>query len=169
MAFSLWQMSGFSLAMDSRLVIVSGIVQGLGLGLIFVPLQTLAFGTLAPRFRTTAAALLNLSRNLGGSVGISLVTTLLARNVQVAHADMAAQVTPFRVPLADPAIADRLQSYGESGLALLDAEINRQALMIAFIDDFHIMMLVTLAALPLVILLRKAKAAPAGGPPPAAD
>jgi DHA2 family multidrug resistance protein len=169
MALSLWQMSGFSLAMDSRPVIVSGIVQGLGLGFIFVPLQTLAFGTLAPRFRTTAAALLNLARNIGGSVGISLVTTLLARNLQVSHADMAAQVTPFRIPVADPAIADRLQGLGEAGLAMLDAEINRQALMIAFIDDFHIMMLVTLAAMPLVVLLRKAKSAPAGGPPVAVD
>lgn len=169
MALSLWQMSGFSLAMDSRPVIVSGVVQGLGLGLIFVPLQTLAFGTLAPRFRTTAAALLNLSRNIGGSVGISMVTTLLARNLQVSHADMAAQVTPFRMPLADPAVADRLQGVGEAGLRMLDAEINRQALMIAFIDDFHLMMLVTLAALPLVLLLRKAKAAPPGGPAAAAD
>ncbi|MEA3017080.1 MAG: transporter, family, multidrug resistance protein [Sphingomonadales bacterium] len=169
MALSLWQMSGFSLAMDSRPVIVSGVVQGLGLGLIFVPLQTLAFGTLAPRFRTTAAALLNLSRNIGGSIGISLVTTLLARNLQTSHADLAAQVTPFRIPVADPAVADRLGNYGESALAILDAEINRQALMIAFIDDFHLMMLVTLAALPLVLLLRKAKSAPAGGPPAAAD
>ena len=168
MGFSLYQMSGFALGMDSRPVIWSGVIQGLGLGLIFVPLQTLAFGTLAPRFRTTAAALLNLSRNIGGSVGISMVTTLLARNIQVAHADMAAQVTPFRVPVADPALADRLQNFGQAGLAMLDAEINRQATMIAFIDDFHLMMLVTLAAMPLVLLLRKARPAP-GAPPAHAD
>jgi len=163
MATSLWQMSGFSLGMDSRPVIVSGIVQGLGLGLIFVPLQTLAFGTLAPRFRTTAASLLNLSRNIGGSIGISMVTTMLARNLQTSHAELAAQVTPFRMPLADPAIADRLGQYGEAGLAALDGEINRQALMIAFLNDFYLMMMLTLAALPLVLLLKKAQPLPAAG------
>ncbi|MDP9412659.1 MAG: DHA2 family efflux MFS transporter permease subunit [Pseudomonadota bacterium] len=163
MATSLWQMSGFSLGMDSRPVIVSGIVQGLGLGLIFVPLQTLAFGTLAPKFRTTAASLLNLSRNLGGSIGISMVTTMLARNLQTSHADLAAQVTPFRIPLADPAVLDRLGGYGEAGLAALDGEINRQALMIAFLNDFYLMMMVTLAALPLVLLLKKARPQPAAG------
>lgn len=167
MALSLWQMSGFALGMDSRPIIVSGVVQGLGLGLIFVPLNTLAFGTLAVRYRTTAASLLNLSRNIGGSIGISLVTTLLARNLQTSHADLAAQVTPYRLPAADPALAQRLGELGDTGLALLDAEINRQALMIAFIDDFHIMMMVTLAALPLVLLLRKARSA--GGPPVMAD
>ena len=167
MALSLWQMSGFALGMDSRPVIWSGVVQGLGLGFIFVPLNTLAFGTLAPRFRTTAASLLNLSRNIGGSIGISVVTTMLARNLQTSHADIASQLTAARIPVADPALAQRLGAYGDSAAALLDAEVNRQALMIAFIDDFHLMMLVTLCALPLVLLLRKAR--PAAGPAPVAD
>src|SRR3954468_22376985 len=60
LSFSLWQMSGFSLQMDRRPVIISGLVQGLSLGLIFVPMNTVAFGTLAAKFRTTAAALFNL-------------------------------------------------------------------------------------------------------------
>jgi DHA2 family multidrug resistance protein len=164
MALSLWQMTGFSLDMDSRLVILSGVVQGLGLGLIFVPLQSLAFGTLALRHRTTAASLLNLSRSLGGSIGISLVTTLLARNLQVSHSDLAAHVTPYSLPVLQQPQVSQLGSAGEGALALLDAEINRQAAMIAYLDDFHIMMMVTLAALPLVLLLRKARS---GGSPPA--
>ena len=167
MALSLWQMSGFNLDMDSRPVIVSGIVQGLGLGLIFVPLNTLAFGTLAPRFRTTAASLLNLSRNLGGSIGISMVTMLLARNIQVSHSDLAAHVTQGAIPAVDPALTSRFSTLTEAGAAMLDAQINRQAAMIAYIDDFHVMMLVTLAALPLVLLLRKAR--PHGGPAVLAD
>lgn len=161
MAFSLWQMSGFSLQMDSRLIIISGVVQGLGLGFIFVPLQSLAFGTLAPHYRTTAASLLNLSRNLGGSVGISLVTSLLARNIQVSHADLASNVTPATMPPAEPSLLSTLGASGDTALAVLNAEINRQAAMIAYIDDFHIMMLITLASLPLLLLLKKAR----GGAP----
>jgi DHA2 family multidrug resistance protein len=155
MGLSLWQMSGFSLQMDKEPVIVSGIVQGLGLGLIFVPLQSLAFASLAAHYRTTAASLLNLSRNIGGSIGISIATALLARNLQVSHSDLAAQVTPYSLPLMDPAILDRLGGIGDAAAAMLDMEINRQALMIAYIDDFHAMMLVTLAVLPLVWLLRR--------------
>ena len=75
MGTSLYMMTGFAIDQPSRPVIVSGVVQGLGLGLIFVPLQTLAFETLTARLRTTGAALLNLSRNIGGSVGISIVST----------------------------------------------------------------------------------------------
>jgi DHA2 family multidrug resistance protein len=168
MAFSLWQMSGFSLQMDSTPVIVSGVVQGLGLGLIFVPLQSLAFGTLAPHYRTTAASLLNLSRNLGGSVGISLVTTLLARNIQVSHADLASNITPASTPPIEPSIFSTLGATGDSAMAILNAEINRQAAMIAYIDDFHLLMIVTVASLPLLLLLRKAKNG-GGGPPVMAD
>jgi DHA2 family multidrug resistance protein len=160
MALSLWQMSGFTLVMGSTPVIVSGFVQGLGLGLIFVPLQSLAFASLSARYRTTGASLLNLSRNIGGSIGISLVTALLARNLQVSHSDLAAQVTPYSLPIADPSLAERLGTFGDTAAAMLEMEINRQAMMIAYIDDFHAMLLLSLASLPWVWLLRKAKAAP---------
>ena len=168
MALSLYQMSGFTLVMGSRQIIVSGIVQGLGLGFIFVPLQALAFASLPASFRTTGASLLNLSRSIGGSIGISVVTFLLARNVQESHADLASHATAARLPIASPEIVSQIGATGDAAMAMLDAEINRQALMIAYIDDFHIMMLVTLAALPLVFLLRKAKPQ-AGGPPVVAD
>lgn len=165
MALSLWQMSGFSLEMDSRPVIVSGVIQGLGLGFLFVPMNTLAFATLGPRYRTTAASLLNLSRNIGGSIGISVVTALLAQNIQVSHSDLAQHVTEQAMPV--PPIGDPTSIVSNTALSMLNAEINRQATMIAYIDDFHLMMLVTLAALPLLLLLRKAK--PTGGPPVIVD
>jgi DHA2 family multidrug resistance protein len=102
MGVSLYMMTGFAIDQPSRPVIVSGVVQGLGLGLIFVPLQSLAFETLVPRLRTTAAALLNLSRNIGGSVGISIVSTQLVRMTQVAHADLAQNNTQQTIPTANP-------------------------------------------------------------------
>jgi DHA2 family multidrug resistance protein len=157
MALSLWQMSGFALNMDKRPIIVSGIIQGLALGFIFVPLNTLAFGTIDAKFRTTAASLLNLARNIGGSIGISVVTVLLARNLQVSHSDLASHITPFSLPPVNPAITEGAPPVTDAALALLDAEINRQALMIAYIDDFHLMMIVSLAAIPLLLLLRKGR------------
>jgi DHA2 family multidrug resistance protein len=161
MAFSLWQMSGFSLEMDRRPVIVSGFIQGLALGLIFVPLNTIAFGTLEAQFRTTAAALFNLSRSIGGSIGISIMTVLLARNLQTSHSDLAAHITPYSLPPIDPSLTLGAPPVTQSVLAAMDAEINRQALMIAYLDDFHAMMIVALCAIPLLLLLRKGRAAPA--------
>ena len=169
LALSLWQMSGFTLVMGRTEIVVSGVVQGFGLGFIFVPLQALAFASLAPAYRTTGASLLNLSRNIGGSVGISVVTTLLARNLQVSHSDLASHVTPSTLPLIDPSVIQRFGQLGDSATAMLNLEINRQALMIAYLDDFHAMMLLTLAALPLVWLLKRPRAGPGAGPPLAAD
>lgn len=157
-AYSLWQMSHWSLMMGAWPVIVSGLVQGLGMGLIFIPLNTMAFATLGPAWRTDGASLLNLLRSVGGSVGISVVTTLLGTNTQVSHADLVQHVTSVSVPLIDPSTADRLGSLGGGAMALVNAEINRQAAMVAYIDDFWAMMWVTLSSVPLVILLRPPKA-----------
>ncbi len=157
MAWSLHIMAGFAIDMGSTPIIVSGVIQGLGLGLMFVTVQSLAFATLVPRLRTHAASLLNLSRNIGGSIGISLVVALLARNVQVAHADLAAHITDQQLPALTGAVVGQLGLPAETALALANAEINRQAAFIAYIDDFYLMMWVTLAAIPLVLLLRPAK------------
>jgi DHA2 family multidrug resistance protein len=169
MGASLWMMTGFALDQPSDPVIWSGVVQGLGLGLIFVTMQSLAFATLAAQFRTAAASLLNLSRNIGGSVGIAMVGAQLVRNTQIAHADMASHITSNDIPSAalDPTLLERIGQQGDVALAVINAEINRQALFIAYLDDFKLMMIVTFAALPLIFLMRKAK--PAGGPQMMAD
>ena len=162
MAWSLYIMSGFAIAMGSRPVIISGVIQGLGLGLMFVTIQSLAFATLVPRLRTHAASLLNLSRNIGGSIGISIVAALLARNLQTAHADMAGRITDQVLPSISGAVVSQMGLPAETVVALADAEINRQAAFIAYIDDFYLMMWVTLASIPLVLLLRPAKKDEAG-------
>ncbi|MBN9273752.1 MAG: DHA2 family efflux MFS transporter permease subunit, partial [Mesorhizobium sp.] len=167
-AQSLYTMSGFSPQMDSWLIVSSGIVQGLGLGLVFVPLSTVAFATLEARYRTDATALFSLVRNIGSSIGISIVSVLLVRNVQVNHAELSAFINPFNPNLwaASPAAAQG----DPTALAQVDGLVNIQALMISYVNDFKLMMGVTLLALPLVFLLRKPKHAPAaasGGPPAA--
>src|SRR5438309_6394847 len=133
MGISLHMMTGFAIDQPARPVIVSGVVQGLGLGLIFVPLQSLAFETLAPRMRTTAAALLNLSRNIGGSVGISVVGTELVRMSQVAHSDIAQAITQHTIPTLNPEVLQTVAPVaGPAALALINAEVTRQALFIAY-------------------------------------
>jgi DHA2 family multidrug resistance protein len=165
MGVSLYMMTGFAIDQPSSPVIASGVVQGLGLGLIFVPLQSLAFETLAPRMRTTAAALLNLSRNIGGSVGISVVSTQLVRMTQVAHADLAQHITQQTIPTANPEMLQTIAPVaGPAALAYINAEVTRQALFIAYLDDFKLMMIVTFAVLPLLLLMKRGNKAGSGEP-----
>lgn len=154
---SLWQMTQWSITMSWHPFVISGLVQGLGVGLCFVPANSIAFATLAPRHRTEGASLLNLFRSMGGSVGISIVTTVLARNVQVSHEDLASHVTAFNMSSVDPSTADRFADLGQAAMSMVDAEINRQALMISYLDDFKLIMIITLCAIPLIMMLRPPK------------
>jgi DHA2 family multidrug resistance protein len=159
-------MMHFNLEVPQHLIITSGVVQGLGLGLVFVPVSTVAYTTLPMRARAEAAGLFSLMRNIGSSVGISLVFTLLARNTQINHAEIASRITPYSgLPLPpgfDPSNA--------ASLAALNAEVTRQAAAIAYVDDFWLMMWLTLAALPLRALLRRSRTVvTAAAPPPSAD
>ena len=165
MGLSLHMMTGFAIDQPSQPVIMSGVVQGLGLGLIFVPLQSLAFETLAVKARTTAAALLNLSRNIGGSIGISVVSTELVRLTQVSHADMAAHVTQRNIPSLNPALLENLGRYGNVALAYINGEITRQAVFIAYLDDFKMMMMITFSILPLLFFMKRGNKVGGGGPP----
>jgi len=160
-AYSLYQMSHWSLDVDAFHVIVSGLLQGLGMGLVFIPLQVSAFATLNPRFRTDGSSLLNLFRSLGASAGISMMTVMLARNLQTAHADLGANITAATGHMIDFSTVDRFQAIGDTAMVLVNAEVTRQAAMIAYIDDFYLMMWITLAAAPFAFLMRKNKR-PAG-------
>ena len=169
MAYSLHMMTQFSLDQGQGPVIASGLVQGLGLGMLFATIQVVAFGTLAPRFRTAGASILNLSRNIGGSAGISVVSALLARNMQVSHSDLTQHFTDQKLPSSMTSMMEQLGLSAQTAMAALNAEITRQATFIAFLDDFYFMMWVTLAAIPLVLLLRPSKAAQGGEPAMAMD
>jgi DHA2 family multidrug resistance protein len=155
--FSLWEMAGWSLAVDNAHIVTSGFIQGLGMGLVFIPLNTSAFATLAPLLRTEGSSLLNLMRSIGASVGISIVTALLGRNLQVSHADLSSHVTASITDAIDFSTMDRFQSAGEALLRMIDGEVNRQAAMIAYVDDFWLMALLSIAAVPLVLLMRRSR------------
>jgi len=151
-AFSLWQMTGFDLQMNTATVVWSGLSQGLGTGFVFVPLAAATFATLNPALRNEGTAIFSLARNIGSSIGISIVETLLTRNTQIMHAALAAHVTPFSA-----AVRAQLRGGVANAHALtsLNAAVTQQAAMIAYNDDFKLMMVLSLAAIPFVLLLRK--------------
>jgi DHA2 family multidrug resistance protein len=161
-AYSLWDMTGWTIEMGSTPFIVTGLIQGVGLGLIFIPLNIMAFGTLPPHQRTEGASLMNLSRNIGGSVGISAVTVLLARNIQTSHMELGSHVTAGGLTAADPIVGAVLGGSTDAALAMADGLVNQQAAMIAYLDDFKLMMILTCMAIPLVLLLKRPKPNPAG-------
>jgi len=153
-AVSCWQMTGFDLQMDSATVVWSGLSQGLGTGFVYVPLAAVAFATLTPALRNEGTAIFNLTRNLGSSIGISVVNTLLTRNTQIMHATLGEHVSRY-----SPILRAQLPggSPSLSSLAGLNATVTKQAAMIAYNNDFKMMMLLSLAAVPLLFLLRKAR------------
>lgn len=162
-AVSLWVMIGFSPQMDDHLIVVSGVVQGLGLGLVFVPLSTVTFATIEVRFRADATSLYSLVRNIGSSIGISVVTLMLTRNVQINHMELGAALTQTS-PALRQALPGALVGDAQS-LQILDNLVNAQAAMISYINDFKLMLIMTLAAIPLALTLRRPGAQ--SGPPPA--
>jgi DHA2 family multidrug resistance protein len=155
-AFVLWQMTGFTPDVSQATLIQTGVLQGVGLGFIFVPLSTITFATIPPEFRTQGTAMFSLMRNIGSSIGISLVVFLLSRNIQIMHSQLAAHVTPFNEPLRNPAVAQMWNLATTAGRAALNGEITRQATIIAYANDFKLMMMVALAAVPFVFFLRRA-------------
>lgn len=155
-AVSLWQMSGWSLDTDYSHFAMSGFVQGIGMGLVFIPMNASAFATIAPHLRTDGSSLLNLSRSIGSSIGISVVTTLLSRNLQTSHSDLASHLTASLLGMIDFSTLDRFQEVGEAALRIVDAQVNLQAAMIAYLDDFYLMMWMSLAVIPLTLFMRKA-------------
>ena len=166
--FSLYQMTQYSLDMDWGPIVWAGVIQGVGLGFLFVPLSTVAFSTLDSSFRPEAAGFFSLVRNVGGSIGISMVETLQDRLTQTVHASLATQVTPYAPALHLPALQRIWNLHSSGGLAALNQELTRQAAMIAYIDNFKFMMVVTLLAIPLLVLLRRGRR-PAGEATIAAD
>ena len=155
MAVSLWQMTHFAMWMSPWEIISSGVVQGIGMGLTFVPLSTLTFSTLAPQYRTEGTSLYSLIRNIGSSIGISVVTTYLAQQSQRNHSVFSAFVNPFNKALQQDMQHGGFSLHQVSGLMALNGEVTRQATVLAYYQDFRLMMFLCFALLPLVLLFSK--------------
>jgi DHA2 family multidrug resistance protein len=155
-AFSLWQMTRYTLVLSQSDIVWPGVIQGVGLGLVFVPLSAATFATLTPAMRAEGTALYSLVRNIGSSIGIALVQTLLVRNIQITHASLATHVNNGNAALADPSSGFSLAT--QAGAAMIDNEITRQATMIAYVDDYWLMLFMTVLVIPLLLLIRAPKA-----------
>jgi DHA2 family multidrug resistance protein len=116
--------------------------------------------TLSPEQRAEGAGLYSLSRNIGSSVGISVVSSLLTTNTQVNHADIAQHVTAFNRMFENPMIIRFWNPVTAVGRAALDAVVTQQAQVIAYIDDYKLLMIATVAVLPLLIVFKKTSSGP---------
>jgi MFS transporter, DHA2 family, multidrug resistance protein len=157
-AWSFYAMTGWTPDVSQTEIVVIGVVQGAGLGFLFVPLSSATLATLPPDQRTEGAGIYNLSRNIGSSVGISVVTSLLTQNTQANHADIAQHVTAVNRQFDNPAIAHMLSPVTAAGRAALDAIVAQQAQIIAYIDDYKLLMIATLAAVLLLVVFKKPSA-----------
>jgi DHA2 family multidrug resistance protein len=151
---STWLMSQFYLDTGSTEVFWAGLLQGFGVGMMFVPLTVITFATLPVRFRTDGSALFHLLRNIGSSIGISLSVTFLTRSTQHNRAELAEFASPLNEVLRMPDLTGGWDLSILQDLAAIELEINRQAAMIAYVNNFHIMTLLALAAMPLILLAR---------------
>jgi len=165
---SLYYTIGFSPDTAVFTIVWTSILQGIGLGALFVPLNTLALSSLPPALRTQGTAMWTLIRNLGSSIGVSIVIANLTNKTIVMHARLAESVTPFNQALADPAAA-MLDPQTETGRALLEQLMSQQAAIIAYANDFKLMMVMTLLAFPLILLVRVQQMGPRPATSPPAD
>ncbi len=161
--WSLALQTNFNLAMDADVVLIAGLLQGFGVGFAMTVLNFNAISSAPATMRTEAAAVYALFRNTGASIMLAVFTALLAHNVQVNHAELGARLAPGSAPMMLTQILGGI-APGREVAEIAEAEVSRQAMMIAYVDDYWAMMWTVLIALPLILLLRPIRAPRAGGP-----
>ncbi len=168
-SFTLYQMVDFTDQTSAQTIVTAGVLQGFGLGLVFVPLSTVAFTTLPGHLRTDGTSILTLVRNIGSSIGISMVIAQLTSTTTRMHANLAEHITPFNNALAMPDVRTILDTATDTGRAMLEQILMQQAAIIAYANDFKLLMWLTLATMPLVFFIGSSRAAkpPAGKNEPA--
>lgn len=159
-AYSAWEFSTFTPDVGIWPFISAATFNGIGIGLIWVPLTTMAFATLPQQYRTEGSTLTSLARNYGSGVGVSIVISVLSRTRSVAHAEITEHVTPYADMVRAPFLPEYWDVLTPAGRAALEAEITRQASAIGFINDFTLIFIGALVSIPLVLLLQKEKKEP---------
>ncbi|MDE2346291.1 MAG: DHA2 family efflux MFS transporter permease subunit [Gammaproteobacteria bacterium] len=157
MAFSMYEMYHFNTQVDTWFITWTSFVQGIGIGLVMAPLFAAGFSTLPSAQRTEGTGVFNLIRNIGGSVGISIAFTLLARSTQINHSVLGTHINPYNQAIQLSPMASRLDLHSTHDLAIINGIITKQAAMIGFNNDFKLMMIISLLSIPLVFLMRQPK------------
>jgi DHA2 family multidrug resistance protein len=155
LSYTFWLMTHWTPDVSEHEIIVTVVIQGAAMGLVFTPLQVVSFVTLAPSMRTEGAALFSLLRNLGSAIGVSIFSSLLARNSQALHEMIGASITPFNRALqAVGTLHHWMDPATRHGAALLDRVVNEQAQVVAYADDYVVLIMTTWPALLLLLLMR---------------
>ena len=158
MAGTLYQMELFTEQTSAMTIAVTSVIQGFSIGMLFVPLSTVAFLTLRNELRTEGTAMLTLIRNIFSSIGISVMIAQLTNTTTVMHARIVENVTPFNDALRMPNVTSALDMTTEAGKALLDLVVTQQAAIIAYANDYRMLLVLSVAAMPLVLLVGSSKA-----------
>jgi MFS transporter, DHA2 family, multidrug resistance protein len=166
LSFSLFHMTGFNLQIDFKTAVLARVLQAVGLAFLFVPINTAAYAFLPREKNNAASGLMNLARNIGGSVGISFVTTMLDRRTQKHLTDLTSHLTAANAQF-QAMLRGSAQSLMAHGTSAADAQkqayvvvqniVQRQAAMLAYIDNFYLLGFVILAMVPMVFLMKKTK------------
>jgi DHA2 family multidrug resistance protein len=151
------EMSTWNLDVGAWPIIWTGFLQGVGAGIIWVPLQALVFPALAVEKRTEAASVLNLVRSIGSSIGVSLALTMFTRSSAVARAGLVEHISPYNPVLRYADVARSWDLRSLDGLAQIQRQVELQAAMLAYNADFRLLTLGALIALPLLLLIKKQK------------
>ncbi len=155
LAYSFWEMTNWTPAVQPFTLSWVTAIQGFGLGFVFIPLQVVAFATLPPHFRTDGAALFSLVRNVGSAIGVSVASFMLVQNTQIMHAQIAEGLTGFNRMLQNGGAYFFWNTATNAGRMALNGEVSRQALAIAYTDDFKLMFWVSLPTALLVLFMRR--------------
>ncbi len=153
-----WVMVGWNDDVSGRAIAINGMLQGFGLGFVFTPLNTVAFATLPRELRTEATGLWTLVRNIGASIGISILIARLVNRIAYFHSQLVEHVTPFNDALRMPDAA-ALAGHSQRNLAILDGIVTQQAAVMSYSNDFLLMTIISLVAFPIVLMMRHPKAA----------
>jgi DHA2 family multidrug resistance protein len=164
MAYSFWEMAKWTPDIGPYDLAMVTIVQGFGMGFVWIPLTVFAFATLPMDLRTDGTALFSLVRNVGSAIGVSVSFSMLAQNTQIVHSQIAEAVTPFNRMLQTGGAYLLWNSAAPPGLAALNAEVTRQAMTISYTDDFLLMFWVSIPVALLLLMMRRPKRAVAGAP-----
>jgi len=155
MTWSLWQMSQWTPSIDNAHLLFVTVVQGFGLGFIFSPLQLVAFATMPGRLRPDGTALMNLVRNIGAAIGISVTTTVLSNSMQAIHSSLTRFATPFNRALGVNAPSLLMTPQLPTGQAMLNGAIEIRAAIEAYANDFLFMFYVALIVFPVIWMIRR--------------
>jgi DHA2 family multidrug resistance protein len=158
-ALSLFQMTGWTDQTQATEIVTISVIQGFGFGLVFVPLSTVAFLTLPNHLRTDGTSMLTLMRNVASSVGISIVIAQLTEGGRRIYANLSEHITPFNHAMQMPDVAGMINMNSDAGRAMADAMVAVQAQIIAFSQDYQLVMLFILCSIPLAIMIGSTKAA----------